>query len=97
MRRDYDYSISFVRVCAMFFIMICHVGSRFNLEVVGQFFNVGVPIFFLISGFLYGGKEITDAKQWLSKRLIRIYIPLLLWGGVRVPCHSDKGNTATFS
>lgn len=79
-KSSYDYSISFVRVCAMFFIIICHLGSYFGLLLVGQFFNVGVPIFFMISGYLYGGRRIPDLKIWLMQRMIRLYIPLLLWG-----------------
>lgn len=78
--RRYDYSISFTRICAMLFVIICHLGSYFGLAFVGQLFNVGVPIFYLISGYLYGNAEIKDIRTWLCKRLIRLYIPLLLWG-----------------
>lgn len=80
MNSRYDYSISYARVCAMFFIIICHLGSHFGSVLIGQFFNVGVPIFFMISGYLYGGRSILDLKTWLKKRMIRLYIPLMLWG-----------------
>lgn len=76
----YDYTISYVRVCAMLFIIICHLGSHFGFVLIGQFFNVGVPIFFMISGYLYGGRTIPDHRAWLKKRMIRLYVPLLLWG-----------------
>lgn len=77
---SYDYTVSFVRVCAMLFIIVCHLGSHFGSVLIGQFFNVGVPIFFMISGYLYGGRTIQDLRMWLKKRIIRLYIPLLLWG-----------------
>ena len=35
MQKGYDYSISFMRVCAMLFIMICHLGSHFKLTAIG--------------------------------------------------------------
>lgn len=78
--RRYDYSISFTRICAMFFIIICHLGSYFGSVFVGQLFNVGVPIFYLISGYIYGNTQISNTRTWLYKRLIRLYIPMLLWG-----------------
>ena len=66
----------------MLFVIICHLGSYFGLAFVGQLFNVGVPIFYLISGYLYGNAEIKDIRTWLCKRLIRLYIPLLLGASV---------------
>lgn len=82
--KNYDYSISFTRVCAMFFIIICHIGSYFGRIAVGQFFNVGVPIFFMISGYLYGNRRIKNIGVWLKGRMVRIYIPLLMWGAVYI-------------
>lgn len=76
---NYDYSISFLRVLAMFFIIICHLGTYFNINVIAQFFNVGVQIFFLISGYLYGGKRIENYPYWLYKRWLRLAIPSFLW------------------
>lgn len=89
----YDYSVSVTRVCAMFFIIICHLGSYFGLVPVGQFFNVGVPIFFLISGYLYGDKKIFDTGKWIKGRLVRIYVPLLLWGIVMMGLILLRGQT----
>lgn len=78
-KKTYDDSISFIRVMAMAFIVICHLGTHFGNAAVGQFFNVGVQIFFLISGYLYGGRIITEPGNWLFKRYIRLEIPALLW------------------
>ena len=77
MRRD--FSISFIRVCAMWFIVICHVANYFGLNALAQFFNVGIPIFFIISGYLYGDKEIKQPGFWLYKRYIRLEVPALIW------------------
>ena len=92
MQKGYDYSISFMRVCAMLFIMICHLGSHFKLTAIGQFFNIGVPIFFLVSGYLYGDKDIKDIKNWIKQRAIRLYVPLLLWGIIMTAAMVVRGN-----
>lgn len=81
-RQNYDNSISFVRVLAMIFIVICHLGSHFGSVVISQFFNVGVQIFFLISGYLYGDRQITEPGKWLFKRYLRLEIPALIWLGI---------------
>ena len=78
-------SISFVRVFATILILCCHLLPKFNssiLQISGQFFNVGVYIFLILSGFLYGKRKITDKityKQWITKRAKRILIPMYLF------------------
>lgn len=61
----------------MVMIVLCHLVVRAPSPVVrlsGQFFNAGVPIFFMISGFLFGLKEIEGtALQWYGKRAKRIF------------------------
>ena len=76
---SYDYSISVLRIISMVFIVLCHICSHTGRIALSQFLNVGVPIFFLLSGYLYGGKTITNGKVWISKRLFRLYLPLLAW------------------
>ena len=73
------YSISWIRALAVVFILTCHLvaeSPNVYVQMLGQFFNVGVNIFILISGVLFGGKEISNVKQWYEKRFERIYIPL---------------------
>jgi len=38
--------------------------------------TIGVQIFFFISGYLYGQKEIKDWKQFYKQRLIKTLLPL---------------------
>ena len=78
-KSEYDYSVSFIRVASMFFIIFCHLYSHYGVTALAQFFNVGVPIFFMISGFLYGNKKIGEPVNWLYKRYIRLVIPSFLW------------------
>lgn len=57
-------AIVLLRVMSMFMIILCHISFYYTFlpgsGFVGQFLNVGVQIFLLISGFLYGRKTLTN-------------------------------------
>ena len=76
-------NVNTIRVCAAFFIFLCHAFSGSNSSIgiiIGQLFNVGVPIFFMISGFLYNGKaKPYNTIRWYLKRLKKILIPLYIF------------------
>lgn len=74
-----DTSIAICRVLATFMIVICHLGSAYNNSAVGQFFQSGVQLFILISGLLYGNKEIDNFKTWWINRWKRICIPCYIF------------------
>ena len=67
-------SISYIRLVATLMIVLCHLlqyyGNRF-----AYFFNVGVQIFFLVSGFLYGTKDVSFSVDWFKRRFIKIATP----------------------
>ena len=81
-----DYSISFVRLLAMLFIVSCHIMQRddFATDIYGAhiswawWFNVGIQMFLFISGYLYGNKEKLEAvpfyKKCFPKVLIDYYV-----------------------
>ena len=52
-----DYSISFTRMVAFLFIIACHLLQHFFQSNLAWVFNVGVQMFLVISGYLYGGRE----------------------------------------
>lgn len=60
-------------------ILLCHYiseSSNVYLQMLAQFFNIGVNIFIIISRFCLGLQgEIRDVKYWYIKRLKRIYVP----------------------
>lgn len=78
-------SITYLRVLATISILCCHLVVTFNsklLEMSAQFFNVGVYLFLIISGYLYGEKDIsknTTYTKWLISRGKRILIPLYVF------------------
>ena len=71
----FDSSVSLVRLIGMVCILLCHLFSWFGVAALAQLFNVGVPVFLLISGFLYGGKTIRP-RSFFAYRYLRITLPV---------------------
>lgn len=73
-----DYKLSAIRIVATMMIVLCHI-----LQYYGYFLawwlNVGVPIFFILSGYLFGKKHIYNKNEWYKKRFLRIYIPYFIY------------------
>lgn len=76
-----NVNIQLVRIVSMFFILFCHFFNEIGngLAALGQFFNVGVFIFFIISAYLYGKKSIKNSRKWLLKKILQISIPIYIW------------------
>lgn len=68
-----DYSISLIRLIATIIIVTCHFMQYYNCELT-WWFNVGVQIFFTISGYLLAFKIINSPIEFLLKRFKRILI-----------------------
>ena len=73
-----DYSISIIRVIATISIVCCHIFQYYGIELA-QWLNVGVEVFLVISGYLYGKKEITDIPHFMITNIKKILIPAFLW------------------
>lgn len=71
-------AISSIRLLACLSIVICHYLQAYHSDWA-YIFNTGVQVFFLISGFLYGAKGITDIHKFYWRRITKVYIPYLLW------------------
>lgn len=70
-------AISIIRVLAMSLIIACHFAQAYGYTIA-FLLNVGVQIFFLTSGFLYGKIEVTQPLEFYKKRLLRVYVPYIL-------------------
>lgn len=70
-------AISIIRVVAMILIVSCHITQGYDQQIA-FILNVGVQIFFLISGFLYGKVEISSVMDFYKKRVVKIYIPFII-------------------
>lgn len=82
--KKYSFAV-YLRATAALMIMMCHFASKNQSaysNMMNQFFAVGVGIFFILSGFLFGtrGSGITEnVAAWYKRRIRRIYIPLWLY------------------
>ncbi len=70
-------AISIIRVIAMILIVSCHITQGYDKQIA-FFLNVGVQLFFLISGFLYGKVEIPSMIDFYKKRIVKIYLPFII-------------------
>jgi len=70
-------AIVITRAIAMLCIVICHVFQAYD-SPLANLFNVGVPVFFCISGFLYGNKQIDNWGKWSVGRIKKVYLPYFI-------------------
>lgn len=71
-------ALVYLRVIAMLFIVICHLFQSYRVYQLSSIFNVGVQVFLTMSGVLYGFKIIENWKEWTKKRIVKLYLPMLL-------------------
>lgn len=79
-RRGKDASVSLIRMMAMSFIIVCHIFQTYDSELA-WWFNVGVQIFLIISGYLYCSKDYSKESpiKILKKQFKKILIPYYFW------------------
>ena len=86
---------TWLRAFAAFLVLLCHFCNANQsglIQMFGQVFNIGVPIFFLLSGFLFGYNGVKPPYlPWLFKRAKRIYLPLWLFSIVLLIIHLAQG------
>lgn len=77
-----SHSITCLRVLSMILIVLCHSISYYTFipwsAHLNQFLSVGVQVFLLISGYLYGRGTITNYRQWIYGRANRIWLPVAI-------------------
>lgn len=70
-QEHYDVGIGWVRFIALCSIILCHFLQYYQIELA-WWFNVGVQVFFVISGYLYGKKEVKDPVTFIKRRVMRL-------------------------
>ena len=80
-----DGSVSLLRLIGMLCVLLCHVSSFLDMGIAAHVFYVGVPLFMLISGYLYGDKPI-HAPSFLRKRYVKLTVPAVAWVLVMALC-----------
>ena len=70
-------AIVIIRATAMFSIILCHLFQAYD-NYLASVFNIGVQVFLVMSGYLYGKKTITNWSQWAEKRFMKLYVPYFI-------------------
>lgn len=71
-------ALNILRWLSTFAIVICHI-LQAKGNIFAYTFNAAVQIFFLLSGYLYGGRRITNFKKFYWGRFKKLYIPFFIW------------------
>jgi len=84
-----NMGIKICRVFATISIVLCHLIVKMEFipyfSAISQLLSVGVPMFIIISGFLYGRKAAEEAshstgvKHFYFGRFLRVSIPCYIW------------------
>lgn len=82
MKKDIQFA-EVIRFLGVMLIFLCHYTEQSTnvlLNMSAQFLNIGVPIFIILSGFLFGVQEGgKNALTWYMRRIKKIYIPYELF------------------
>lgn len=84
-------ALSIIRVLAMTLIVACHMTQYYGLRIA-FLLNVGVQLFFFMSGFLYGKLDMPESPfVFYKKRFLKVYLPYILWTFIIVVVYSVFG------
>ena len=69
--------LNLIRIISMIMIVLCHY-LQFYENRLAFWFNVGVQIFFILSGVLYGCKDVKDYKKFWKNKFFKLYLPYIV-------------------
>ncbi|NBI70859.1 hypothetical protein D3Z50_07265 [Clostridiaceae bacterium] len=73
-RENPDAGIAFVRAAAAAMIIACHM-LQFYGNALAYWLNVGVEVFLIISGVLYGQRDISAPFGWIRRQWRKVLVP----------------------
>ncbi len=71
-------TLNLIRWISTAAIVVCHILQGYD-HTLAWVFNIGVQVFFILSGFLYGIKTIPNVKNFYRGRIVKLYLPSLIW------------------
>lgn len=89
MKRDVRYDV--MRIVAIGLVVLQHAWSIPQLDtpehgllcyVYGALVSCGVPLFIMVSGALNLRPSMNSYRSFFSKRLLRVFVPFLIWSAV---------------
>ena len=78
-----DYNISYIRALSTIMVVTLHIANHIAKTkpcIVSDWLNLGLVMFFVMSGFLYSKRNIAkeDCKKWILHRYAEIVIPAII-------------------
>lgn len=81
-------ALTYIRVGAMISIILCHICQTYaKTNRYAYILNIGVQVFLALSGYLYGRKNIFNWKGFWKGRIIRLYIPMVIFLVIVLPLY----------
>lgn len=77
-------ALTLLRCAAVLLIISTHIVQELHSQWC-TVLNIGVQIFFILSGYIYGKRTISDIKSWFIKRTLRILVPFYVYLIVALP------------
>ncbi len=82
-RAEESKRLTIIRAVAMLMVVFCHYVNWFEpIAPLSNVLNVGALLFFVLSGFLYGQKEIAGSRKWLKRQFFKITAALYVYYGI---------------
>ena len=79
--KEKSLAISLVRILATVAIVLCHYLQAYH-DKWAWVLNVGVQVFLVLSGYLYGHKEVSHWGKWFFNRFVKLYVPLYIFSTI---------------
>lgn len=100
MVKKWDYTISSIRLLALIMIITCHIMQYYDFVLAG-WFNVGVQIFMVISGYIHATADVSDPvlffKRKFGKILTDYYLLIsIVYVGAFIFCRDSFGLKSIF-
>lgn len=79
--KEKSSAISLVRILATASIVVCHYLQAYH-DKWAWVLNVGVQVFLVLSGYLYGHKNVAHWGKWFFNRFVKLYVPLYIFSTI---------------
>lgn len=76
-------SLQLIRIISMLSIVTCHIlinSKNMIIYNLSHFFDVGVFVFLILSGYLYSDKEIRSGKDFFKRKFTKLILPVYIYG-----------------
>lgn len=84
--KEQSFSISLIRSLAILAIVSSHILQGYN-NLLAWWLDVGVQVFLIMSGFIFGSKSMPNVRKWYVKRFKRVFKPYYIYLIIVIPIY----------